>query len=319
MKNNDLTVQVIAINHETPLVKHFVLESSSGQPLPAFTGGSHIVVKMTDDKGSYNNAYSLLSSPDQLSRYEIAVRLEENSKGGSAYMHNSVNLGDTLTISTPDNFFELSASADKHVLIAGGIGITPFMSQMVELQNRQADFELHYGFRSQEHGAFAKQLITAYPDHVNLCIDDEQTGLNIAELIQGLDKSAHVYVCGPKPLIDIVIETCQQAGFSSEQIHWEQFGEVAQSGNEFSVYLEKSAIELTIAEDSSILAEIEKNTSIDVECLCRNGVCGTCETMILQGEAEHLDQYLSEEEQAEQQSMMICVSRAKGQRLVLDL
>ncbi len=134
----------------TPLVKRFTLVSPTGAPLPAFSGGSHIIVQMQDGEQRYSNAYSLMSSPLDTTSWQIAVRLESPSKGGSRFMHQRVRPGDTLTVSTPNNLFAIEPQARKHLLIAGGIGITPFLSHIPELEQRQADWQLHYCFHDAD-------------------------------------------------------------------------------------------------------------------------------------------------------------------------
>lgn len=134
------SVQVTEVEQATAQIKRFTLARADGQPMPAFTGGSHVIVKMAD---GLSNAYSLMSDPRDLSRYQIGVRLEEQSKGGSAFMHERVQVGSELTISTPNNLFGLDPTAGKHVMIAGGIGITPFLSQLHELEGGEVPYELH--------------------------------------------------------------------------------------------------------------------------------------------------------------------------------
>jgi len=315
-----MTVRVSAIEQATPQIKRFTLTAVDGGQLPVFTGGSHVIVQMQDGTKRHSNAYSLMSSPRDLSHYQIGVRREEQSKGGSAFMHDKVQVGDELTISTPNNLFALADVPAKQVLIAGGIGITPFFPQLVELAERGADYELHYSFRSPEHGAFADELAGgAHGANCQFYINSEGRPLGVDTLVDRLPRDAHVYVCGPRPLIDAVIAACRSKGLGEEQIHWEQFAAAPQSGAGFTVVLAKSGREIAVGEDESILKAIEKEGSVPVECLCREGVCGTCETKILEGEAEHRDQYLSDGEKAAQKTMMICVSRARGARLVLDL
>lgn len=153
----------------TPLVKRFTLVSPTGAPLPAFSGGSHIIVQMQDGEQRYSNAYSLMSSPLDTTSWQIAVRLESPSKGGSRFMHQRVRPGDTLTVSTPNNLFAIEPQARKHLLIAGGIGITPFLSHIPELEQRQADWQLHYCFHDADNNAFVDALSAApWRDRVNV-------------------------------------------------------------------------------------------------------------------------------------------------------
>lgn len=315
------SVQVTAVEQATPLIKRFTLAREDGAPMPAFTGGSHVIVQMQGADGrQFSNAYSLMSDPRDTRSYQIGVRLEEQSKGGSAFMHQQVEVGSVLTISSPNNLFALDPSAGRHVLIAGGIGITPFLAQLHELEAGSTAYELHYAFRSPEHGAFQAELNSGpHAANTQFYIDSLERKLDLATLFAGLDDAAHVYVCGPKPLIDAVIATAASLGIAEQRVHWEQFAAAPVTGAAFTVVLARSGQELQVEEGMTILQAIEKSKAAKVECLCREGVCGTCETMILEGEAEHFDQYLSDEEKASQQSMMLCVSRARTARLVLDL
>ncbi|QYX49365.1 PDR/VanB family oxidoreductase [Pseudomonas tussilaginis] len=315
------SVHVTEVEQATPLIKRFTLAREDGAPMPAFTGGSHVIVQMQSADGSqFSNAYSLMSDPRDTRSYQIGVRLEEQSKGGSAFMHQQVAVGTRLTISSPNNLFALDPSAGRHVLIAGGIGITPFLAQLHELEGGATDYELHYAFRAPEHGAFQTQLANGpHADNTHFYIDSLDRKLDLSALCAGLAEDAHLYVCGPKPLIDAVIATAGNAGIAEQRVHWEQFAATPVTGAAFTVVLARSGTELQVEEGMTILQAIEKSKAAKVECLCREGVCGTCETAILEGEAEHYDQYLSDDEKAAQQSMMLCVSRARSARLVLDL
>jgi len=314
-----IQVRVARIEHVTPLIKRFTMEAMDGGALPPFTGGSHIIVQMRDGERQYSNAYSLMSSPDALGCYQIGVRREEQSKGGSAFLHDKVAEGDALTITTPNNLFALDESARHHVLIAGGIGITPFMSQLHELRKRGDSHELHYAFRADEHGAFRDELAQSSGDRVSFYVDSRGQKLDLAGLLGGMETGAHVYVCGPGPLIDAVRNAAQAVGLEPSRVHFEQFAAPEQTGDAFTVVLAKSGKTMEVAAGESILKAIERDSTVPVECLCREGVCGTCETRILEGEAVHFDQYLSDKEKAAQKTMMICVSRARGGKLVLDL
>lgn len=311
--------RVTGVEQVTPQIKRFTLVRADGQPLPAFSGGSHVIVQLAD---GISNAYSLMSDPHDLRSYQLGVRLEEASKGGSAFMHQQVQVGSELTISTPHNLFALAPAASRHLLIAGGIGITPFLSQLHELARGTVPYELHYAFRSPEHGAFRADLAhSASAERVHCYADSQGEKLDLAQLIGAVaaDSGAHLYVCGPKPLIEAVIAQANQLGVAAEQVHFEQFAATPATGGAFTLVLGRSGRELRVEAGMTIIQAIENAKAARVECLCREGVCGTCETRILEGEAEHFDQYLSEQERASQQSLMLCVSRARGDRLVIDL
>ncbi len=313
-------VRVSQIETITAHVKRFTFTAATGAPLPAFSGGSHIIVQMQDGENSYSNAYSLMSSPLDTSHYQIAVRLEEDSKGGSRFLHQSVKPGDTLAISTPNNLFALAPQARKHILIAGGIGITPFLSQIPELEQSHAEWQLHYCSPSQENCAFYAEMtqhISA--DRIHLHLSTEGTRLDLARLLADVEPGTHIYTCGPAALNDAVRNEASRHGLDNDTLHFEQFAVEDKSGEAFTLVLARSGREFIVPEEMTILQVIENNKAAKVECLCREGVCGTCETTILEGEADHRDQYFSDDEKASQQSMLICCSRAKGKRLVLDL
>lgn len=314
-----LLVRVTRIEPVTPLIKRYTLEALDGGALPPFTGGSHIIVQLRDGSRQYNNAYSLMSSPHALGSYQIGVRRETPSNGGSAFLHDKVAEGDTLSITDPNNLFALDKTARHHVLIAGGIGITPFISQLHDLHQRGASYELHYAFRADEHGAFRDELAGLCGDHVHFHVDNKGQRLDLAGLLGGMEPGAHAYVCGPGPLIDAVRGAAQAVGVEPARVHVEQFAAPKPMGGAFTVVLAKSGKTVEVAAGESILNAIERDSTVPVECLCREGVCGTCETRILEGEAEHADQYLSNAEKAAQKTMLICVSSAKGSRIVLDL
>ncbi|WER48010.1 PDR/VanB family oxidoreductase [Cupriavidus sp. WKF15] len=316
--NDTLRVRVGRIEQLAAGIKRFTLQPCDGDALPAFESGSHIVVHM--DNGRYRNAYSLTSALNDDSRYQISVRLEEASRGGSRFLHESVREHDELEIGRPGNLFALHQGAGKHLLIAGGIGITPFMTHIQTLKRQGAAFELHYCFRNRASAAFLDTLPAMLsPGQWHQYESDTGVQLDIAVLIANQPADAHVYVCGPSALNDAVINAARAAGWDASRIHFEQFrNEVDATGGAFEVTLRKSGLTLQVGPDDTLLRVIEK-AGVKVECMCREGICGTCETAIIEGEADHRDNYLCDEEKAAQKTIMLCVSRSKAQRLVLDL
>ncbi|MDR0218322.1 MAG: PDR/VanB family oxidoreductase [Enterobacteriaceae bacterium] len=315
-------VDVIVSDIETitPAIKRFTLIPDQNTHLPAFSGGSHIFVQMQDGSQHYSNAYSLLSSPFDEQHYQIAIKREADSCGGSAFMHEKVVIGDKLVVSEPNNLFPLVPEAKKHILIAGGIGITPFMSHLHELERQNADYELHYCYRYASDNAFRQELMSsAFKDKVICHVSSEGTRLELDTFIAQLPTESHIYTCGSNSLNEGVRQAAQKAGFSDNQLHFEQFTVEDKTGDAFTLVLARSGVELEVDSESTILQVIERNKAASVDCLCREGVCGTCETAILEGEADHRDQYFTDEEKQSQTSMLICCSRAKGKRLVLDL
>lgn len=311
-----ITVKVCKIEQLCSSIKMFEFQAKKEQLQP-FKAGSHIKVHM----GSLNEyrAYSLISDPNNTNHYKIAVLHDENSKGGSSYMHKVVTEGDLIEISPAENFFPLINDVNmRHILIAGGIGITPFLSYIYELEKNNLPFELHYSFRDKNNAAFVELLKAKLNDKLYLYDNSKNQKLSVESLIKQQHANSHVYVCGPQSLIDAVIEY-GTAHLSEEKVHFENFTETGSCGDAFEVILQRSGFSLIVDENTSILQALEADKRVQVECLCRNGVCGTCETVILEGEADHRDLYLDDEERAAQETMMICVSRAKGKKIVLDL
>lgn len=313
-------VDVVAVETLTPLIKRFTLALPDGAPLPPFSGGAHVLVSMQNGERWHHNAYSLLSSPHDTRQYQIAVRREEASRGGSAFMHEHVAAGTRLAIGSPANLFELARNARRHVFIAGGIGITPFLAQLAEhAPGGDVELKLHYAYRSPEHGAFVDELKAGpHAANVHTYVDSLGERLDLMRLFKTLPADAHVYVCGPQGLNDAVYANAALLGWPKSQLHAEQFAATDTAGQAFTVVLARSGIALEVPEDTTILQAIER-AGVTIDSLCREGVCGTCEVAILEGEADHRDQYLDDDEKAAQKTILLCVSRARTPRLVIDL
>jgi len=314
-----IEVEVTAIEQLTPLIKHFRLSPAAGGTLPAFSGGSHIVVVMKGASRVHRNPYSLLSPPHQLESYEIGVRRMEESRGGSHYMHDRVSVGTRLEIAHPVNLFGIDKIARKHLLIAGGIGITPFMAHLEDLHGGAVPYELHYSVRSPEHAAFLARLEAREGGRVHMYYDSEGELIDFDGLLSRQPLGTHVYVCGPAGMIERVVEAAREWGWPDSHIHWEQFS-APPVGDAFEVFLARSKIAVHVPPDQSLLESIEAK-GVEVPYLCRGGVCGFCQTKVIEvdGELIHNDHFLSEAEKARRNTIMPCVSRARCKSLVLDL
>jgi ferredoxin-NADP reductase len=314
-----LAVQVVAVERVTPLIKQFTLAAVDGGSLPAFSGGSHIVVVLHGAARVHRNPYSLLSAPQNLETYEIGVRRMEESRGGSHYLHDAVEVGSRLEIAHPVNLFPLDKIARKHLLIAGGIGITPFLAQLEDLKETAVPYELHYAVRSPEHAAFERRLAATAGARLHLYRDSAGEAIPFEALLGCQPLGTHVYVCGPAGLIRRVTETARGLGWSDSHIHWEQFS-APPVGDAFDVFLARSKITVHVPPDRSLLESIEA-AGIEAPYLCRGGVCGFCHTRVLEldGELLHNDHFLSDADKARGGSIMPCVSRARCNNLVLDL
>lgn len=314
-----IKVCVADIEEVTPLVKHFTLIREDGGHLPVFSGGSHIVVAMNVNGRTHRNPYSLMGSPEEAEAYHISVRRQEKSRGGSIHMHEQIKVGSKLEITYPVNLFALEKRARKHLLVAGGIGITPFMSQIEDLERTGAAYELHYAFRSSEHGAFSARLSDKCADKAHFYIESEGSMLDLRALLSRQPLGTHVYVCGPNVMVIALIETARMLGWPENHIHSEQFS-APSSGEPFKLKLTKSSIEIEVPAETSMLEAIE-DAGVDAPYLCRGGACGRCELEVLScdGALIHLDHYLTDAEKASGKKIMPCVSRAKCKSLELNL
>jgi ferredoxin-NADP reductase len=314
-----LAVEVAVIEQVTPLIKHFTLRAADGGALPAFSGGSHIIVVMRGAQRTHRNPYSLLGSPHHLDSYQIGVRRMEESRGGSHFMHDQVAVGTRLEIAHPVNLFGLDKIARKHLLLAGGIGITPFLAQLEDLHDGAVAYELHYSVRSPAHAAFVERLRGRAGEHLRLYCDSDNQLIDFDGLLSDQPLGTHVYVCGPAGMINRVLSTARRYGWSESHIHWEQFS-APPVGDAFEVFLARAHLAVHVPPDQSLLESLEA-AGIEVPYLCRGGVCGFCQTRVLEldGELLHNDHFLSEADKSRGNTIMPCVSRARCKSLVLDL
>jgi ferredoxin-NADP reductase len=314
--SNQIKVEVASICQVAPTIREFTLEAIDDALYP-FSPGAHVVVEMPNKKKVYKNAYSLLSDPTDTQRYRIAVRLQDASRGGSIYMHEQVKVGDQLLISPPSNLFSPLWHAKKHVMLAGGVGVTPFMSYIPEMIRRDADFELHYMYRSLQTGAYKHELSEQLGDKYFDYDSDRQARCDVTALLSQQPLGTHIYICGPDSLIQAVEEAAQTLGLPASVIHSEEFA-APKPGMPFVAEIKSTGQQVDVSAEDSLLEALEAS-DISIPNLCRGGVCGQCVCTVVEGEIDHRDQYLSDEEKAAGNTIMPCVSRAAGERLVLDI
>ena len=287
--------------------------------LPAYAAGSH--VRVTTAEGE-DRAYSLVdfTPPENPCRaYTIAVQREDDGQGGSRFMH-GLGQGDIVSLSTPKNDFAVQEDAPA-VLLAGGIGITPMISMATALKAAGQDFALHYAGRSAALMAYTDTLAQTFGPALHLhCDDDPATTLDLDAVIGSVDAKTHLYVCGPRGLIDAARAKAEAAGIEAARIHFELFDNAAhQEGDgSFEVEVASTGAVITVASDQSIIEALEAE-GVDVMYDCQRGDCGICQTDVISGTPDHRDVVLSPDERASNKVMQICVSRAKSPRLVLDL
>lgn len=315
-----LQVKVISKTREADDIAGFELASLDGQPLPSFSAGSHIDVHVG---AGLVRQYSLCNAPHDSRRYQIAVLRDANSRGGSAGMHEEIEVGAILNISAPRNHFPLTP-AKRSILLAGGIGVTPILCMAEQLAANGADFVLHYCARAPERTAFRERIAaSSFAGRVSYHYDSgaDAQKLKLAELIATPDADTHIYVCGPGGFIDHVVNTAKQQGWPAPQVHLEYFGAAQpESGGElaFEVKIASSGQVYTIPAGASVIQVLAKH-GVDIPVSCEQGVCGTCLTRVLEGVPEHRDLYLTDEERAANDQFTPCCSRASSAMLVLDL
>lgn len=313
-----IPVRVARIEQVTPSVKTFTFERPDGAPLPSFSGGSHIVVTMPGDQRKHRNPYSLMSPPEDNPRaYQISVRRDDQGRGGSVHLHDRVREGDELTISSPANLFPINVTGNRHVLIAGGIGITPFLAQMYELRQRGLPFELHYQFRDTDGAPFRDRIASEFGANTHYYESGAGSYVDPASVLADQPLGTHVYVCGPEGLIRAVQKAADALGWPARNVHAEEFA-APPPGKPFKVVLNRSQMEVEVPDNASALEAIEE-AGVQPNCSCRGGSCGQCEQVVLEGDIEHNDHFLSNDIKAQNARMMICVSRARSERVVIDL
>jgi ferredoxin-NADP reductase len=312
-----LAVTVTKVAPVNDLVTRFEFQRNDGQPFPPFSAGAHTVVEMNDDGRTRLNPYSLMSDPNQRDTYAISVRRDDAGRGGSVFMHTQVREGDQMMITYPVNLFSLDLRAGKHIFLAGGIGITPFMAMIAQLERANGLWELHYSARSPELASYAQDLTERYGARVHVYYDDADQKIDLEGLLSGQPLGTHAYVCGPKGMISWVHETAETLGWPSDAVHSEEFL-APQPGKPFQVRLCKSDITIEVGENESLLEALERN-DVDTPFLCRGGACGQCETDVVSydGEFLHRDHWLDQDQQ-DGTKIMPCVSRFIGASLVLD-
>ncbi|MFF6802970.1 2Fe-2S iron-sulfur cluster-binding protein [Streptomyces sp. NPDC012616] len=282
-----------------------------GEPLAAWEPGAHVDVVLRPD---LERQYSLCGDPADRSAWRIAVLREPAGRGGSAHVHEEVREGDKLRVRGPRNHFALRPAA-RYRFIAGGIGITPVLPMLVAAEAAGAEWTLLYGGRTRDSMAFTGEL-ARYGERVTVAPQDETGLLDLGSVLDELPEDALVYCCGPGPLLDAVEERCPAGA-----LHVERFQAKEQPTGtdvEFEVELAQSGRTVTVAPGVSVLDTV-RAAGVEVLFSCTEGTCGTCETDVLDGVPEHRDSVLTAEEREAGETMMICVSRCRGGKLVLDL
>lgn len=313
-------LRVAHVDVITPRIRRVELQNADGGDLPAFTAGAHIDVELGNGEV---RSYSLLNDPTERHRYVLGILREQDGLGGSAWVHDHLKSGDVLTAQPPSNDFPLDEEGETHILIAGGIGITPIVSMALRLASIGKNYTLHYCARSATEAAFLDDLIAKHGTKLKSYFDggNPAAGIDLKSLLAVRPPAAHVYVCGPTGLIRSVREAAK--GWPDGMVHFELFKgsaadtEPVSNDQPFDIVLKRANLTLTVPADKSIL-QVVRAAGIKVKTLCTRGTCGTCRVGLVSGKVDHRDEVLDDDEK--DSFLQVCVSRAMpGETLVLDL
>lgn len=296
------------------------LAAADGRPLLPFEAGAHIELKLGN---GCERSYSLVNDPSKRDRYVISVNKDPASRGGSRYVHEVLRPGHAIEVAGPRNNFRLVENASLVVLIAGGIGITPLWCMIQRLEALGRPWKLFYGARSRGKCAYLRDvqaLEAKSPGRVHLHFNDECDGrvLDLPAAVAAAPADAHLYCCGPIPMLQAFEQAT--AGRREETVHVEYFSprEPVVCDGGFNVLLARSGRTLFVEKGTTILDKLLAE-GIDVSYSCREGVCGTCQTGVLEGEPDHHDSYLTPAERRSGKTIMVCCSGSRSDKLVLDL
>jgi ferredoxin-NADP reductase len=321
------TTRTIVREHEAELlvqkaevvaedVVALTLVSPAGETLPSWSPGAHIDLVLADD---LVRQYSLCGSPGDDTAWRIGVLRTPDSRGGSQWVHDTLTEGATVAIRGPRNHFQLVA-ASNYLFIAGGIGITPILPMIAQAEAAGADWRLLYGGRHRASMAFLPEL-ARYGDKVTVVPQDEAGFLDLDAALGTPQAGTLVYCCGPEGLLSAVETKC--ASWHTGSLHLERFAAKPQetsavADETFELVLQQTGVTVTVRPDQSVFqAALEAGANVLGSCM--EGVCGTCETEVVEGDVDHRDSVLNDDERASNEFMMICVSRCKSKRLVLDI
>ena len=310
-----LKVRLESKHTEADDIASYRLVALSGASLPSFTLGSHVDVFLPN---GLTRSYSLVNMPGS-DFYQITVLRNATGRGGSMAVHDLLQVGDELFISQPRNNFSLLEDGSKAIFVAGGIGITPLYGMAKQLHASGTEFALHYTARSRSKMAFIEPLQACAFAQLHLYFDDE-AAMQLDAVLGAADRQAHVYVCGPRGLIDAVLAKGKALGWSDDHLHFELFGNEVSNDNVqgFDIKIQSTGQIIRVPEDRSVV-QVLAAQGISIATSCEQGVCGTCMTHVIDGEPDHRDMYLTDDEKNSNKVFLPCCSRANSKMLVLDL
>jgi cytochrome P450/ferredoxin-NADP reductase len=308
--------RVTEVVKEADGILRLTLEDPHGKRLPGWTPGAHIDLEF----GEFVRKYSLCGDATDPYRYQLAVQREAEGRGGSAHLCDTARVGDVLRFRGPRNHFRLDETAPRYLLLAGGIGITPIITMADRLKLLGRDYAIHYAARSPACMAFVERLRRDHGDRLFLYASAEGARMDLASLIAAQPADTEIYGCGPERFLARLEElTADRAG----HLHIEHFTAGAtlldpENEHEFEAVLRDSDLSVQVPADQTLLQAL-RAIGIDVQSDCEEGLCGSCEVTVLDGEVDHRDKVLSGAERAANNRLMACCSRARGNRIVLGL
>jgi ferredoxin-NADP reductase len=308
-----LQLEVTNVSPQTDSIVSITLTDPSFRKLPSYVPGSHLVVQY----GEGVNAYSLTGSGNFPSDYTISVLRVENGAGGSQAMHR-LAVGDRVNASRPRSAFAPASTATHHLLVAAGIGITPVLSHARAAADRGTTSSLIYVYRpgAGAHVDDARELLGSA---LTECSNRDSFRQVLSEHLTTQGLGTHLYACGPNAFMDSVLDQAREAGWAEARLHSEAFGAAELDGGEpFTVSLTRSGLKLNVPAGVSLLETLER-AGRTIPNMCRKGICGECVLPVLKGTPQHRDTYLTDQEKAENTTMMCCVSRSEDPELELDL
>ena len=319
MSDPTINLVIARRDHQADGIVVLDLVAPDGHALAPFEPGAHVDVHLGP---GLVRQYSLCGAPSDRTRYRLGILLAPESRGGSREIHNGFRVGQQIRIGPPTNLFPLAPEARRSILVGGGIGITPLLAMAYHLDSTGQSFALHYCARDRHKAAFLDELETPSLRASTLLHFDDGDSAQRFDPTRDLlpvEPGTHIYICGPTGFMDWVIAAATELGYPDAQIHREYFGaEIDSAGDAFEVVLDRTKRTIAVPSGMTIVQALQ-DAGITVEVSCEQGICGTCLCQVLDGVPDHRDGYLTEEERVTNDQMLLCCSRAKTPRLVLDL
>lgn len=312
--------RIVAIELAAEDILSFVLRPLNAALPEEVDPGSHVDVHLPN---GMMRSYSLSNGPEQRRGYRLTVARDANSRGGSVYMHDKLRVGQVIEIGQPRNNFQLAERASMSVFIAGGIGVTPFIPMVARLNALGRPWRMHYCLRSRDRAALLEEIEQLAADGQGELLpnyDDEDGVIDLAGVLGALPSDVHVYCCGPTGMLDAFRKNAEDADIPSDHVHFEYFSTTQESATDggFVVVLNNSGAEVSVQPGQTVLQALIEH-GVNVSYSCEEGICGACETRVIEGLPDHRDMVLSDQERQESKTMMVCCSGSRSPRLVLDL